>query len=188
MSQRTYRSLATNSRFLRGVAFDAGGSNLTKEDRTEAELQAAVEIESALGKSFAAPPSTPALIALLGDLLGSAVVYEYIALQGNLGEKGEATNKPAYLRKKAQQIIDDLRDHKIGIENPDGSFDSSYPSPSVLPTVGVGGAKNITIDPGLTWGQMAQGAITDDEKRAIDPNRERIGNGQEAALAGAYGL
>jgi hypothetical protein len=185
---KSYRPLATNSRFLRGIAFESTESNLKTEDRIEAENLAAVEIDSALSTTFTVAPNAPPVIALLGDLLGSAYLYEFIALQGNLGEKGEATNKPVYLRKKAQQIIDDLRAHKIGVQNIDGSWNSRYPQPSVLPLCTVGAAKNVSIDAGLTWGQMAQGRMSDDEKRQLDPNRDRRPNEMEAALAGAYGL
>lgn len=189
MAFRTYRSLATNSRFLRGVAFDSGQSNLQKEDRQEAEDQAATEIDTALGKSFATGASTPPLIRVLGDLIGSAIVLEYIALGGNFGgQEAEGAKKPEWLRGKAMKIIEDLRAHTIGIQNADGSWDPAYPQPSVLPLISVGGAKNLTIDAGLTWGQMAQGQMTDDEKLALDPTRGRRANDLEAALAGAYGL
>lgn len=187
MALRSYRSLATNSRFLRGLAFDAGGSTLTKDDRQSAEDQAATEIDTALGKSFSTT-STPALIRVLADLIGSAIVLEYVALSGSFGEGGEGAKKPEWLRAKAKQILEDLRAHKVGIQNPDGTWDSAYPQPSVLPTIGVGGAKNITIDAGLSWGQMAQGQMTVEEKQALDPQRDRRSNDLEASLAGSYGL
>lgn len=185
----SYRSLTTNSRFLRGVAFDSGDSALTKADTDAAELQAAIEIETELGTTFTAAPSAPPIVALLGDLLGSAIIYEFVALQGNLGEQGEALNKPKYLRKKAKQIIDDLRSHKIGVQASDGSYPNAlYPQPSILPTIGLGEAKNIAIDAGLEWGEMAQGRMTTIEKQSLDETRERRPYDLEAAFAGAYGL
>lgn len=188
MAARSYRSLATNSRFLRGVSFDSGQSGLTKEDRVEAEDQAATEIDAALGTTFSTT-STPALIRLLADLIGSAIVLEFAALGVSFGGDGaEGAKKPEWLRGKALKIIEDLREHRIGIQHPDGSWDGLYPQPSVLPTIGVGAAKNLTVDPGLTWGQMAQGRMTDAEKLEIDPNRERRPNDLESSYAGAYGL
>lgn len=184
----SYRTLGTNSRYLRSVAFDAGPSGLTADDRKDAERQAAVEIEMRLARAFSAPPNTPPVISLLGDLLGSAILFEYMALSLSFGKDGEGARKPDFLRKKADKIFEDLRAHKIGVQNLDGSFDALYPSPSVLPLVALGDAKNITVDPGLTWGQMAQGVITDDEKRALDDSRGRRANDLEAALAGAYGV
>lgn len=185
----SYRSLSSNSRFLRGTAFDSGESVLTSDDRASAELQAAVEIESGLGQTFTAAPNAPPIIALIADLLGSAVILEFVALANNLGKDGEGAKKPEWLRKKAAQIIADLRAHKIGVAAADGSYPfPNYPAPSILPTVGLGAAKNISIDAGLQWGQMAQGRITDDEKAELDPTRGRNAMDAEAALAGAYGL
>lgn len=187
MALRSYRSLATNSRFLRGLAFDSAGSNLSKDDRVSAEDQAATEIDAALGTTFSTS-DTPPVVRLVADLLGSAIVLEYVAIAANFGEKGEGARKPDWLREKAKQILDDLRAHKIGIQNSDGTWNSLYPQPSVLPTIGVGAVRNITIDSGLTWGQMAQGAMTQDEQALYTPDRDRRPNDLEAAMAGAYGL
>lgn len=185
----SYRQLATNSRFLRGAAFTSGDSVLHEADRKEAELQAAVEIETGLGCQFTAAPDAPPIIALLGDLIGSAVIFEYLAISANMGKDESATNKPTYLRKKAQQILDDLRAHKIGVQAADGSYPYPlYPAPSVLPLIGLGEAKNITIDAGLAWGQMAQGKMTSEEKEALDTTRDRRAFDLEASFAGAYGL
>lgn len=189
MALRSYRSLATNSRYLHGIVFDSGESNLAKEDRLDAEDQAATEIDTALGKSFSTGANTPPLVRVLADLIGSAIVLEYRALSTNFGgENAEGARKPEWLRKKAKQVLDDLRAHTVGIQNVDGTWDASYPQPSILPTIGVGAAKNITVDAGLTWGQMAQGQMTDAEKTSLDPERGRRANDLEAALAGAYGL
>lgn len=188
MADKVYRTLATNTRYLRGIAFESGQSQLTKDDLTPAQNQAAVEIDAALGKTFSAWPNTPPLVALLADLIGSSVILEYVAVGGNFGEKGEAKFKPDWLRKKAAKIIEDLRSHAIGILNIDGSYDALYPQPSVLPLASVGDAKNITIDAGLTWGQMAQGGMTNAERLELDPTRERRASEMEASYAGRYGV
>lgn len=188
MADKVYRPLATNTRYLRGVAFESGESQMTKDDVLPAQTQATVEIDTALGKTFTVWAGTPPLVALLADLIGSAVILEWVALPKNFGEKGEGVFKPDYLRKKAQQIFDDLRSHTIGILNVDGTWDPLYPQPSVLSFAAIGEAKNITVDPGLTWGQMAQGGITTAEKQYLDPTRDRRANELEAAYAGRYGV
>lgn len=188
MPDKCYRSLATNTRYLRGIAFESGQSQLTKDDLVPAQHQAAVEIDAALGKTFGVWPNTPPLVALIADLIGSAVILEYVAVGGNFGEKGEARFKPDWLRKKATQILEDLREHKVGILNLDGTYDSLYPQPSVLSMASVGDAKNIAIDAGLTWGQMAPGGMTNAERLELDPTRERRATELEAAYAGRYGV
>ena len=79
-------------------------------------------------------------------------------------------------------------DHKIGIQNTDGTWNALYPQPGILPTVGVGEAKALTVDPGLAWGQMAQPVATDAELRMLDADRARRAFDIEAAHAGAYGV
>lgn len=187
MALRSYRDLTSGSRYLRGVAFNAGASNLRDGEREEAEHQATVEIDAALATSFTSG-AAPAIVRLLGDLLGSAIVLEWLALQSNFGEDGEGARKPSYLRSKAKAILEDLRAHKIGIQNDDGTWNALYPQPGVLPTIEVGAAKQITIDPGLTWGQMAQPVISQAEANALDPERVRRSTEAEAAYAGAYGV
>jgi hypothetical protein len=182
MALKSYRRLATNSRFLKGIGIESRLSDVLREDRLEAENQAAVEIDLTLATTFS-EADPPAAIRLVADLLGSAIVLEYVALDKNFGEDGELARKPKYLRDKAEKILADLRAHVIGIP---GS--ALYPVPDILPTVAAGEAKPITIHPGLAWGQMAQPRMTDEEKNAIDPERGRRAYDEEASLAGAYGL
>jgi hypothetical protein len=184
---KSYRSLASNSRFLKGIAFDSGSSNLTNEDRVEAENDAAQEIDRELATTFSTT-DTPGVVRLLADLLGSAFILDYLALSKNFGEEGEGARKPKYLRDRAAKIIEDLRAHAIGIQNPDGSWNALYPQPNVLPSIEEGEAQPVTVDRGLSWGQMAPPAMSDNEKRALDTERGRRADEQEAALAGAYGL
>lgn len=187
MAIKSYRSLASNSRFLKGIAFDTQSSSLTSDDRIEAENDAAEEIERELCKTFSTS-STPGVIRLLADLLGSAFILDYLALAKNFGEEGEGARKPKYLRERAARIFEDLRSHKIGIQNPDGSWDALYPAPGVLPTIAEGEAQPVTVARGLTWGQMAPPTLSDGEARAMGEERGRRADEQEASVAGAYGL
>lgn len=187
MAVKSYRSLASNSRFLKGIAFDSASSTLTSEDRIDAENEAAQEIDRELATTFSTS-DTPAVVRLLADLLGSAYVLDYLALAKNFGEDGEGARKPKYLRERAAKIIADLRAHAIGIQNADGSWNALYPSPTVLPAIVEGEAQPLTVARGLTWGQMAPPALSDVEARAMDPERGRRVDEQEASLAGAYGL
>lgn len=187
-TQKTYRTLASNSRFIRGLGIDAADSEIPKQERIDAEDLAAIEIDSALCKTFDVYPDAPPIVQLLGELLGSAFLYEFLALEGDFGEEGEARFKPEYLRKKADQILADLREHKRGIQAIDGTFDSDYPQPALLPKIKAGASKPITIDPGLAWGEMAQPVMSDAEKTALDTTRARRSDEAVAALAGAYGI
>lgn len=188
MASKTYRSLATNSRFLKGIAFDHPSSQLTAEDRVDAENEAAFEIDRELGTTFT-PSSVPPLVRLLGDLLGSAYILDYLALAKNFGADDEGARKPKYLRERATKIFADLRAHKIGIQNEDGTWNALYPAPSILPTIGVGEANPVTVAQGLTWGQMAPPTLSQGDSDAMDgADRGRRADEQEAALAGAYGL
>lgn len=185
---KSYRSLATNSRFLRGISFGGEDTDLTPEDATEAENLAAYEIDRELGTTFSTGESAPPVIRLLADMLGSAWVLDWLALAGNFGEEGEGAKKPEYLRSKARGIFEDLRAHKVGIQNTDGTWNALYPQPDILPTISEGGARPITIDVGLAWGQMAQPVMNDDERSALDPERARRADEAEASIAGSYGL
>ena len=185
MANKSYRELVANRRYLRGYSL---GPEEMDEERVEAENDAAAQIDAVLGKTFSTT-STPAVIRLVADLLGSANLLDYVAFAKDFGADGEVTYKSGFLRTKAQAILDDLRAHKLGILNPDGTWDSLYPAADVLPFAALGEAKPVTIVPWLSWGQMAQPKGTEEERSALDGDtRERYSDPLEAALAGAYGI
>lgn len=187
MAQRSYRRLESNGRFLKGTGIESQATDILREEGREAEDMAAMEIDAALGTRFT-EGSEPPLIRLLADLIGSAYVLEFAAFGSSFGKDGEGTRKPDYLRRKAQQILDDLREHKTGLLLADGTYHALYPAPDVLPLAAEGPAKALTVDSGLTWGQMAQPTMSDAEKDAMDAERGRRTGDLEAAYAGAYGL
>lgn len=187
MASRSYRRLSANQRYLRGISWNAADSDVTDQERVDAEDVAATEIDHALGKQFSTSDPQP-IIRLLADLLGSAYMLEYVSSGPDMGERGESRYKPDYLREKAQQIIDDLRSHKAGIQAADGTWDADYPQPDILPTVLEGASRALTIDVGLAWGQMAQPKMTDAEKTDLDTTRGRRSDEMVSALAGAYGV
>lgn len=113
-----YSSLKERSRYLKDIHLEGKDKNLRPDEITKCEAYAQTIIEGKLGKSWD-EAAVPDLIEHIADLLGSAKAYTFI----HTGQTPQQSEYAKELKEEAFGLLDMIKDGKMGIKLPDGSWD-----------------------------------------------------------------
>lgn len=116
----TYVNLREKSRYLKIVRRGAG-RDLREDEITDAEEEADVIIEGALGKSWSST-NTPKLIEKIADRLASSKCWEFL----HVGQKPAKSEYAKELYDKAMDLLAKIADGEMGLKLPDGTWDEDY--------------------------------------------------------------